>query len=184
MNVPFLSGDKVSLRGLRREDLELYRSWLENPEATHYMESGWRPLPDSEMEAIYKTSTELNDAVVFIIVDKATSLAVGVCGLYLIQWICRRGEFRILVGDDRFRGKGLGSEAARLVVAYGFETLNLETLYLGVNIENQGAIGSYENAGFRREGIRRQLIYRNGRYYDALMMSILRQEYLDSQAAE
>jgi RimJ/RimL family protein N-acetyltransferase len=182
MSVPFLEGDKILLRGLRRDDLELYRSWLENPEATHFMESGWRPVSDAEIEEIYKASTELNDTVVFVIADKATDKPVGVCGLYLIHWICRRGEFRILIGEDASRGKGLGSEAARLTVAYGFDTLNLETIYLGVNAENKGAIGSYEKAGFVREGIRRRLIYRNGRYYDALMMSILRDEYLGTPA--
>ncbi len=182
MSAPFLAGDKVVLRGLRRNDLERYRSWLENPEATHFMESGWRPVSDAEIEEIYKASTEPDDTAVFVIVDKASDTPVGVCGLYLIHWICRRGEFRILIGDDAFRGKGLGSEAARLTVAYGFDKLNLETIYLGVNAENQGAIASYEKAGFVREGIRRRLIYRNGRYYDALMMSILRDEYLASAA--
>lgn len=178
----FLTGDKVVLRGLRRTDMELYRRWLENPEATHFMESGWRPVPDSELEAVYKESTEANDTAVFVIVDKASDTPIGVCGLYLIHWICRRGEFRILIGEDAFRGKGLGSEAARLTVAYGFDKLNLETIYLGVNAENKSAIGSYEKAGFVREGIRRRLIYRNGRYYDALMMSILRDEYLGTAA--
>ena len=182
MTAPFLTGDKVILRGLRRGDLELYRSWLENPEATHFMESGWRPVSDAEIEEIYAAATEPSDTVVFVIADKATDKPVGVCGLYLIHWICRRGEFRILIGEDASRGKGLGSEAARLTVAYGFDTLNLETIYLGVNAENKGAIGSYEKAGFVGEGVRRRLIYRSGRYYDALMMSILRDEYLAAAA--
>lgn len=176
-------GPSVSLRGLRRTDLEFYRSWLENPEATHFMESGWRPMPDSEMEAIFKSSTEAPDTAVFVIVDRASDTPVGICGLYLIQWICRRGEFRILIGDSRFLGKGLGTEAARLVVVYGFEKLNLETIYLGVNTENKRAIRSYENAGFTAEGVRRRLIYRNSRYYDALMMSILREEYFAEKGA-
>ena len=182
MTAPFLTGDKVVLRGLRRDDLERYRSWLENPDATRYMEIGWRPVPDSELEALYKNSTESSDTVVFVIADKATDTPVGVCGLYLIQWICRRGDFRILIGDNQFRGKGLGTEAARLTVAYGFDKLNLETTYLGVNTENKEAIASYEKVGFVREGVRRRLIYRNGRYYDALMMSILRDEYLGNAA--
>lgn len=182
MTVSFLAGEKVVLRGLRRDDLARYRGWLENPEATHFMESGWRPVSDTELEEIYKASTEPDDTVVFVIVDKASDTPVGVCGLYLIHWVCRRGEFRILIGDDSFRDKGLGSEAARLTVAYGFDKLNLETIYLGVNADNKAAIASYENAGFLREGIRRRLIYRNGRYYDALMMSILRDEYLAKTA--
>lgn len=176
----FLLSELIELRGLRRADIDVYRSWLENAEATHFMESGWRPVPDSEMEAIYKASVESGDTVVFVIADRSSDLPVGVCGLYAINWICRRAEFRILIGDTGSHGRGFGTEAARLVLKYAFDKLNLETVYLGVNSENQRAIRSYEKAGFIREGVRRQIIFRNGRYYDALMMSVLRNECLTS----
>jgi RimJ/RimL family protein N-acetyltransferase len=163
--------------------MPLYRTWIENPQVTHLMESGWRPLSDAEVESLYRSSTEPNDTLVFVIVERSTGRPVGTCGLYLIQWICRRADFRIIIGEPSAWNKGLGSEAARLVVACGFDRLNLETIYLGVNTENKRAIGSYERAGFVREGVRRKLIYRNGRYYDALMMSILREEYEASRTS-
>ena len=173
----FLVGTHIALRGLMREDMGIYRRWLDNSEVTHFMESGWRPASDADIEQIYRASTESPDTVAFGIVDRATGRLVGAAGLYLIQWVCRRGEFRIIIGDTKAWDRGLGSEAARLIVAYGFDRLNLETIYLGVNAGNKRAIRSYEKAGFQREGVRRKLIYRNGRYYDALMMSILREEY-------
>jgi RimJ/RimL family protein N-acetyltransferase len=175
---PFLAGKRVLLRGLRREDMEHYRRWLDNPQATHFMESGWRPANERDLEDIYEQSTESNDTAAFVVVGRKSGKPVGCCGLYAIQWICRRADFRILIGEPSAWDKGLGSEAARLTVAYGFDKLNLETIYLGVNTENERAIKSYENAGFVSEGVRRKLIYRNGRYYDALMMSVLREEYM------
>lgn len=182
MRADFLKGPKIALRGLSRDDLPAYRSWIESADATHFMETGWRPPSEPEMESIFKSSTEPPDTAVFTIVPQETGRPIGVCGLYLIQWICRRGEFRILIGDAEGRNKGYGTEAARLVVDYGFAKLNLETIYLGVNTENVGAVRSYEKAGFKREGVRRKLIYRNGRYYDALMMSVLREEWREDLA--
>lgn len=174
---PFLSGPTVALCGLSRTDLTAYQGWLDNSEATFFMESGWRPSSEAEMEAVYKASTEPQDTAVFTIIPHGLGRPIGVVGLYLIQWICRRGEFRILIGDDEGRGRGYGTEAARLILDYGFNNLNLETIYLGVNTENAGAKRSYEKAGFRPEGVRRKLVYRNARYYDVLMMSILREEW-------
>ena len=65
----FLRGGKVYLRGMTREDLNDYRRWLDNPDATRYMESGWKPTSDGELELLYRLSTEQNDTVVFVIVD-------------------------------------------------------------------------------------------------------------------
>ncbi|WP_341913863.1 GNAT family protein [Ferrovibrio terrae] len=175
--IDFIKGDKINLRGMRREDLPLYANWIDNREATKFMETGWRPAHETELEAIFKTSTEAPDHAIFTIIDKASNKAIGVAGLYLIHWICRRAEFRILIGDSAALGRGYGSEACDRIIAYGFEHLNLELIYLGVNCANIRAVRSYEKSGFVTEGIRRKLIYRNGQYYDAQMMSILREEY-------
>jgi RimJ/RimL family protein N-acetyltransferase len=43
-------------------------------------------------------------------------------------------------------------------------------------------VKSYEKSGFKREGVLRQEIYRNGKYYDAIRMSVLRQEYHGKKA--
>lgn len=173
----FISGKRLVLRGLRKEDMAAYRRWLDNPDVTAFMESGWKPASDRDLDELYRISTDTPDTVAFAIVNKETNAPVGCCGLYVIQWICRRADFRIIIGVPDAWNKGLGSEAAQLTVAYGFEKLNLETICLGVNTENERAIRSYEKVGFVREGVRRKLIYRNGRYYNALMMSILREEY-------
>lgn len=178
----FISGKKINLRGLRKEDLELYKSWCENPKATMYMETGFRPLNEAEMEGLYKISTGNNENIVFVIEEASTGHPIGIVGLYLLQWICRRAEFRILIGDHTKHGKGYGTEANVLLLDYAFNKLNMEIVYLGVNTENVGAVKSYERAGFQHEGTRRKMVYRNGRYYDLFMMSILRDEYKKNSA--
>jgi RimJ/RimL family protein N-acetyltransferase len=173
----FLIGKKIVLRGPRRSDMELYRRWIDNPEVMHFMEMGWRPASDADLDATFRSMAEDRDTIVFVIEDRSSGAPVGTCGLYAIQWIARRAQFNILIGEPSSWNKGFGTEAAQLILEYAFDRLNLESVFLGVNAENHRAVASYEKAGFVREGIRRRLVFRNGRYYDSLMMSVLQDEY-------
>jgi RimJ/RimL family protein N-acetyltransferase len=170
-------GSKVTLRAYRREDLETYRRWLDDPRVTEYLEMGWRPTRESDLEAWWKLTNEASDAVVFAMVDARQGALVGVCGLYAISWTARRAQFNILIGEPKAWDKGFGTEALGLLVDYGFGVLNLNSIQLGVNADNKRAIRSYQKAGFATEGVRRDFVYRNGRYYDSVMMGLLRRDW-------
>ena len=86
-------------------------------------------------------------------------------------------ELGIVIGKKHQWGKGYATEAMQLLVAYGFEQLNLHLLYLTVMASNERAAGIYERVGFRHEGRLRHRIYRDGTYRDLLSMSILRSEW-------
>lgn len=177
MDSYFLSGQHIHLRAVTRDDLPVYANWLNNPEVTHYLEMGARPTRESDLESFWRMANEQNDAIVFIIEDGDTKQAVGTCGLYLIEPIPRRAQFNILIGETTVWDRGFGSEAAKLLLQYGFQKLNLNSIQLGVNAENKRAIRSYEKCGFVQEGVRRQFVFRNGRYYDIVMMSVLSEEF-------
>ena len=174
----YLEGKLVALRGVERADLEQVRRWWDNAEATRYMETGSRPATETALEAFYKLATDASNAVVFVIVDKATQKPVGTSGLYEIFWPGRRAEFRILIGEPSVFDKGYGTEATRLTVEYAFIRLNMEVVHLGVNSDNVRAVRAYEKAGFVREGVRRKFVYARGNYHDATVMSILREDYI------
>lgn len=174
--------DRISLRGWQREDVTAYRRWLADPRVTEYLEMGWRPISDIQAEADYRSMAESPDNIVFAILDSDTSQPIGTCGLYQIQWPARRAQMNILIGEPSAWNKGKGTQALENLCTYGFMTVNLELIFLGVNAENKGAIRSYEKAGFVHEGRRRNLVYRNGRYFDSLMMSLLRAEWMARSA--
>ena len=177
MSEGFIIGEKIALRAIRRSDMGAYARWLDNHDVTHFLEMGWKPLSEPDLEATFKSLTESAETVAFVIEDRASGEAVGTCGLYLIQWVARRAQFNILIGEPSVWDKGFGTEATRLVVGYGFDTLNLESIQLGVNADNDRALKSYEKTGFVHEGRRRKFVYRNGRYYDLVVMGIVREEY-------
>jgi [ribosomal protein S5]-alanine N-acetyltransferase len=176
----YMTNELVNLRGMRREDLEAYRSWVDNADVTRYMEMGWKPFSDADLEKTFEEATQAHDTVCMVIEEKSSGRAVGTTGLYLINWPGRRTQFRILIGEPSVFNKGLGTTATKLIVQYGFERLNMEMIYLGVNEENAGAVRAYEKAGFVRAGVQRNFVYNNGRYYNSVMMDIVREDYFSS----
>ena len=176
--MPFIEGEKLYLRELKKEDLRGNMfNWANDPKVTHYMFMGLRPNSIEVMEEDFDKLIRSEKDIVFSIVDVKSDAHIGNVGLYTINWVARTAEYRIVIGEKDFWSKGYGAEAAKLILDYGFNKLNLNKIWLGVNSEHKAAVKSYEKVGFIKEGVLRQEIYRNSRYYDATRMSILRKEF-------
>ena len=102
---------------------------------------------------------------------------IGLCGLSNIEARHRRAELWLYIGPPEARGQGLGSGAVRLLVAFGFEQLNLGRIHLYLAAYNEPARRVYEACGFREEGRDREHLYLDGQYHDALRMGLLRREH-------
>ncbi|MHB8540303.1 MAG: GNAT family N-acetyltransferase [Candidatus Acidiferrales bacterium] len=177
MKTPFLAGSKVNLRSLERGDFQAMADWLNDDEVTRLLFMGLWPSNLELLTAQWERDRQSPEEVTFAVCDAKTGAFVGTTGLYRIQWVMRTAEFRIFLGDKTVWNRGFGTECATLMAGYGFEKLNLNKVWLGVNSENIGGVRAYERAGFVHEGILRQEQYRNFRYYDAIRMSMLRCEY-------
>lgn len=177
----FIAGSRIYLRGIKESDLECMSQWSNDSEVTQYMVMGavpnsgpiycsWKSV-DEEYQLLQKSDMD----VVFAILERKYGNVIGLIGLYDICWVPRHAELRIVIGERDCFGLGYGTEAILLVVKYAFEKLNLNKVHLGVNAENVRAIKAYKKAGFVEEGVLREHIYRNGRYYDAVMMCAIRE---------
>jgi RimJ/RimL family protein N-acetyltransferase len=111
------------------------------------------------------------------ICEENTHEVIGATNLLNIDYISRNAEFSIMIGEKKHQGKGIGTLATRKMLNYAFDHLNLHRIYLRVLIRNKTAISVYEKCGFVKEGIARQSVFKNGRYHDQLLMSILSTEY-------
>lgn len=181
----FLDGDKVALAPLEKDAFcRNMAVWVHDDQATRYMLTGVFPMTHEALQREYERIGGNNADIVLAVMRKEDGAFVGTAGLYAIAWQARNAEFRIFLGDRSAWNGGLGTEAAALLVQYAFDRLNLNKVWLGVNEANKGAIKSYEKAGFVHEGKLRQEVYRNGRYYDALRMSLLRGEWAAATAGQ
>jgi RimJ/RimL family protein N-acetyltransferase len=185
MHHPFLIGRRVYLRGLERSDLAGdYFQWLNDQEVTRYLESGRFPNTPEAMEAYYAAKTASPTDAMFAVADATTDRMIGTVKLGSINWLHRHAEYAIMIGDKDCWGKGYGTEAARLVLSYAFERLNLHKITLGVIAEHAAAIRSYEKVGFRREGLITSILYVEGAYHDKVIMGVTREEFRRASSEE
>jgi RimJ/RimL family protein N-acetyltransferase len=141
------------------------------------MFTGQRPVTIEQVAESIRAQTADAAHAVFLVGDRSTGVPVGTAGLHDIHLTARKAEFRVLLGAREFWNKGYGTEVTELLTFYGFDRLNLNKVWLGVTDDNLRGLRAYQKAGYREEGRLRQELYRNSRYYDAIRMSLLRDEY-------
>ena len=103
---------------------------------------------------------------------------LGLISLLSINNINRSAELHIMIGSEKDRGKGLGFFAVKEILNHAFNNLNLQRIELAVLKSNYPAQKLYNKVGFVQEGVKRKAVYKNGKYEDLLIMSILKEEYV------
>ena len=172
-------GQRIRLRHVEREDLPRFVAWLNDPEVRHGL-AMYLPLSQVEEEQWFENvlKHERDERPLVIEVkDQDGWTMIGNSGFFNIDWRNRGAELGIVIGDKAYWNKGYGTEATRLLLHHGFPTLNLHRICLRVYEENMRAIRAYEKAGFVHEGRMRQAEFRDGKYLDVLLMSVLRPEW-------
>ncbi len=174
----FLLGISIVLRSLEISDDECLWRWFADREVVRYSLSRWQ-FPSSRHETRQWLERTLHDknTLTLGIVEQINHTLIGIAGISSMSLINHSGEYFILIGDKTVWSRGYGTEATRLVVAYGFRSLNLYRIALTVSQGNTGGIKAYQRAGFVHEGVMRAACYRDGAYHDKVMMSILRPEW-------
>ena len=175
-----IQNDDLRLRAPEREDLPLFAAWLNDPEVTAYL-SLYLPLSitDEEdwFEAMRKGPKEEHPLTIEIREAEGDWRPIGNCSIFGIDWKNRSGEIGIFIGAKQVWDRGYGTRVMRMLLKHGFDTLNLHRLFLRVYEPNRRGVRSYEKAGFVHEGRLREAEYREGRYLDVLVMSVLKWEW-------
>jgi RimJ/RimL family protein N-acetyltransferase len=176
VQTPYLIGTSVYLRPLEKEDAATVQPWMNDPEVTRTI-TWYRPVSRHGEEDYIVNRLKDEGTLGLMIVTRDGDRPVGVTGLNDIDFRNRSAQFGILIGVKECWGRGYGTEAARLIVDHAFATLNLHRVWLRVGEQNERGYRSYLRVGFQKEGVMRQAYYREGRYWDLIVMSILRPEW-------
>ncbi len=174
----FLSGERILLRILNKKDIEgNYAKWLNDPEVTEYNAHGRFPMTIEKMKKFVASASASDTSLVFAVIIKRTSEHVGNISLQNINWIDRNAEIAFLLGEKKVWGKGVMYEAGQLLMSHGFKILNLHRIYCGTSSVNQGMQKLALKLKMKKEGVRKEALYKNGIYVDIIEYGILKRKF-------
>ena len=171
-----IKGDRLYLSPMNIDDKELYTKWMNDKDVSENLGSYFRMISLSSEE---KWLEEESNGYNFAIVLKDGDRLIGNVSLMNVDNINQTAELGIFIGEKEDRSKGYGKESIKLILNYGFNTLNLNNIMLKVYSFNERAIKTYKKIGFKEIGRRRKSVYRDGRVYDEVFMDILKVEFND-----
>lgn len=170
-------GKKVYLSPISVEDAEQYCQWLNDFDIAKNLMIFNQQLSLEREKALLQNMLN-SEAQIFGIITQGGDKLIGNCSIFRINERNRKAEVGIFIGDKNYLNKGYGTEALSLLLDYAFNILNLNNIMLEVFGFNKRAIRSYEKAGFKIIGYRREAIILGGEKHDEIYMDILAAEFI------
>ena len=172
-----IEGNLVALGPLRRELLPLYQRWINDLSTTRTLDLPPHPMTMEKEQDWYEQQSRAEDNVPFTIYERETLRPIGNTGLDGVDHRNWTATFGILIGEPECRGKGYGTETTRLMLDYAFTALGLHNVILTVFEYNVVGIRTYEKAGFKVIGRRRECRMMGGKLWDDIYMDCLSSEF-------
>ena len=185
INKPVLVGDRIILRPFESKDIDDMIKILNEPELKKLTgsvtnDNDAKKIMDEDerirVSEWYKTRNVQSDRLDLATTLKDSNQIIGEVVFNEYDELTNNVNFRALMSQS-YSNQGLGSEAIKLFVQYGFEQLNLHKISLEVFSFNPRAEHVYTKIGFKLEGIKREDFKYNGDYIDTKIYGILKSEY-------
>jgi len=178
-----LRGERVSLETVDIDKIDLVNQWFNDPLITKNLNVGVLPMSkDKTRDFLVRAQTPTATDRVFSInaldLPEGEEAYIGHIALHRIRSIDRTAELGIVIGMRQHLNKGYGTEAIKVLLDFAFREMNLNRVSLTYKDFNLRGQKAYQKAGFQEEGRLREQVYNNGRYWDMVIMGILKKEYL------
>lgn len=179
-----VKGATVYLRLVTLEDCtSRYLNWLRDPDVNKLIETRWTP---QTLETIKRYVSEVQDGennFLFAICRNDDDLHLGNIKVGPINRYHGYADVSYFLGEKKYWGRGIASEAIGLAVRFAFETLSLRALFAGVAESNIGSCKALLHNGFALAGTFKERFFNNveGRYEDAKHYWLLKSDWLNAR---
>jgi RimJ/RimL family protein N-acetyltransferase len=176
---PIIRAARVYLRPAERSDLPTFVRWLADAEVTQHLAIR-SPISQASEDKWFEQLLEKQgkDRYHFVICLIDGDRPIGATDLRDLDLENGNAGFGIVIGEKAEWNKGYGTETLEAICDFGFGQLRLERIYLEVYAPNKAGQRAYQKAGFTEEGTLRHAHFADGQHLDAVIMSLLREEWL------
>ncbi len=171
-----IKGRIVTIRAIEREDLFFLKEMMNDETIERMTVNDHLPISNYQEEEWYKKNICKPDFYKYII-EIPNVGAVGLVGLENIDWRNRSFQVPIKLKKGKFSMQGIGIDAHIAMLRYGFDELQMYRAWANTLEYNQAALNMQKRCGYIVEGRNRSAIYKNGKYHDLILASILRDDY-------
>ncbi len=167
--------ERLEIRLIERRDIEPARL-LHNDDTTLFRLTDISHVSEPQQEGWFESVSTSRSSRRYAARRRSDDAFVGLFRIDRID-LWNRNAY---VGADvvrELRGQGFAQEMYGYFLAYLFNQCGLHRLGLETTASNDAALKLYKTLGFREEGRSRQAIFRDGRFYDIVLMGLLADEW-------
>lgn len=168
---------RIYLRALELDDYNVTINWRSDEDILR-MVGGHKYFVSSEKEKEWVRNAIFdNDRIVLGICIKESNKLIGTVNIQEFDYINRSCHIPILIGDKTEWSKGYATEARMHALKFAFHERGMHRVWAAILDNNLASIKMHEKCGYKQEGIMRQSVYKDGRFHDQYLMSVLREEF-------
>ena len=171
-------GKKVIFRTVEERDLDFCQLLFNDPQLRDVV-VGWAfPVSlDAQKKWFQSLATGTNN--VRFIIETHDGKAIGLTGLWDIDWHNRNALTAIKLKGDLIKGKGYGRDAIMTMNAFAFYDVGLHRLWSSILDYNIPSFKAYvEKSGWKVEGVLREHVHRNGAFHNLYHVGCLKEDFL------
>lgn len=176
--IPFLKGKLTTLCVPHKEDMPKIAEWANTHEIIQYLNSFTPASLEGEMEWYQRITTNTKENIVFFVVANDSQELLGTMGIHSIDYRSGRATTGAMLGNQKYHGKGYGTDAKMQLLHWAFTELNLRKVMSNVLSTNPRSKRYLEKTGYREVGCRKKHSLFNGEFVDEYVMEVFKEEFM------
>lgn len=173
-----IKGDRVYLRTLLPEDVEVILEW-ENDPSNWTVSQTTEPFTYDQIKQFVESPQDLlaNQQLRYMICLSDDHRQIGTLDLFEFDARNERSGLGILIAAEADRGKGYAKEALQALIQYAFQALPLRQLFCNVLTDNEPSMRLFQGCGFKISGTKKQWIREGVTWKDEHLLQLMREDH-------